>query len=85
MTDQERLRSCLTPELPVLRLALHKSSQTLNLRILNVATGQREVHAFDNRAEALDAIASWAQDKDTVVTQGAGDVTRAAHELVSRL
>jgi UDP-N-acetylmuramate--alanine ligase len=47
--------------------------------------GHSNVLAFDSRAEALAAIMRWAKADDTIVTQGAGDVTRAADELVSRL
>ena len=47
------------------------------------ATGKANVCAFDSRAEAIAAVLKWAREGDTVVTQGAGDVTRAAHELAA--
>lgn len=47
--------------------------------------GHSNVLAFDSRAEAVEAIVRWSAAGDTIVTQGAGDVTRAADELVSGL
>jgi UDP-N-acetylmuramate--alanine ligase len=44
-----------------------------------------EVELCDTRADAVERLAAWAQAGDTVITQGAGDVTRAGDELVSRL
>jgi UDP-N-acetylmuramate-alanine ligase len=46
---------------------------------------QLKVVAVDDRADGVAQAATWANDGDTIVTQGAGDVTRAADELVSRL
>ena len=47
------------------------------------AQGLSCVHAFDSRAEAIAAVLKWAREGDTVVTQGAGDVKRAANELAA--
>lgn len=47
------------------------------------AAGQTNVCVFDSRAEAVAGVLKWAREGDTVVTQGAGDVTRAAHELAA--
>ena len=58
--------------------ALAKAIQACGQSNLNVVT-------VSSRAEAVAAAATWATDGDTVITQGAGDVTRAADELVSRL
>jgi UDP-N-acetylmuramate--alanine ligase len=44
-----------------------------------------KVFVTQSRTDAVEKAAAWAQDGDTVVTQGAGDVTRAGDELVSRL
>jgi len=38
-----------------------------------------------DRNEAVNMAAAWAKSGDTILTQGAGDVTRAGDELVSRL
>ena len=46
---------------------------------------QSDVRAFDSREAAVAAAATWGRWGDTIVTQGAGDVTRASNELVSRL
>jgi UDP-N-acetylmuramate--alanine ligase len=48
-------------------------------------TGHGRVLTFASRAEAVAAIVKWSRSGDTVVTQGAGDVTRAANELASGL
>jgi UDP-N-acetylmuramate--alanine ligase len=47
--------------------------------------GQLEVVAVRNRDEAIAAAVAWAKPGDTIMTQGAGDITRAGDELVSRL
>ncbi|HYG74157.1 MAG TPA: UDP-N-acetylmuramate--L-alanine ligase [Planctomycetota bacterium] len=47
--------------------------------------GYVEVFAASSRAEAVSMLLKWAKEGDTLVTQGAGDVTRAADELVSGL
>ncbi len=47
--------------------------------------GHSRVRTFDSREKAVAAILKWKRDGDTIVTQGAGDVTRAANELVSGL
>ena len=47
--------------------------------------GQVEVITAESRAEAVRGLLRWAQAGDTILTQGAGDVTRAADELVSGL
>jgi len=47
--------------------------------------GYVEVHAAESRADAVSMLIKWAREGDTLVTQGAGDVTRAADELVSGL
>jgi UDP-N-acetylmuramate-alanine ligase len=44
-----------------------------------------QVVAVKDRAEAVGMLLKWAEAGDTIVTQGAGDVTRAADELVSGL
>lgn len=49
------------------------------------AAGQRNVLTLASRAEAVAHILKWVQPGDTVLTQGAGDVTRAGDELVSGL
>jgi UDP-N-acetylmuramate--alanine ligase len=43
------------------------------------------VRALRNRAEAVDALSAWAHSGDTIMIQGAGDVTKAADELLLRL
>lgn len=47
--------------------------------------GHSRVTTFGSREEAVAAILNWSRRGDTIVTQGAGDVTRASHELVSGL
>lgn len=47
------------------------------------ATGHPNVRAFDSREKAIASIQKWCRAGDTIVTQGAGDVTRASNELVS--
>jgi UDP-N-acetylmuramate--alanine ligase len=49
------------------------------------AQGHKHVVAAENREDAVSTLLQWAREGDTLVTQGAGDVTRAADELVSRL
>lgn len=49
------------------------------------AAGHKNVRAFDSRETAITAIRKWCRAGDTIVTQGAGDVTRASNELVARL
>lgn len=44
-----------------------------------------DVVTVESRAEAVAVALSWAACGDTLVTQGAGDITRAADDLVSRL
>ncbi|HEY3323937.1 MAG TPA: UDP-N-acetylmuramate--L-alanine ligase [Planctomycetota bacterium] len=41
--------------------------------------------AVSSRDEAIELAATWAREGDTLITQGAGDVTRAGDELVARL
>ncbi|HLX63541.1 MAG TPA: UDP-N-acetylmuramate--L-alanine ligase [Planctomycetota bacterium] len=47
--------------------------------------GHSHVTTFGKRDDAVAALVKWSRRGDTIVTQGAGDVTRASHELVSRL
>ncbi len=47
--------------------------------------GHLNVFAFDSREQAVAGILKWCRAGDTIVTQGAGDVTRASNELVSGL
>jgi UDP-N-acetylmuramate--alanine ligase len=47
--------------------------------------GKVAVVAAESRAEAVRELLDWAKPGDTLITQGAGDVTRAADELVSGL
>jgi UDP-N-acetylmuramate--alanine ligase len=49
------------------------------------AQGHGEVFTASGRTEAVARLLDWAHEGDTLVTQGAGDVTRAADELVSGL
>ncbi|MCY3019861.1 MAG: UDP-N-acetylmuramate--L-alanine ligase [Planctomycetota bacterium] len=56
----------------------HALAETIRARGVRVVTA-------DDRAAAVGMLLQWAEPGDTVVTQGAGDVTRAADELVSRL
>ncbi len=49
------------------------------------AQGQENAYCASNRAEAVATLLNWVRDGDTVVTQGAGDVTGAADELVAGL
>ena len=49
------------------------------------AAGHTNVRGFESSEKALTAILRWCRKGDTIVTQGAGDVTRASNELVSRL
>ena len=49
------------------------------------AQGKVSVTAAGNRAEAVEVLLKWAADGDTIITQGAGDVTKASDEIVSRL
>ncbi|HYF49496.1 MAG TPA: cyanophycin synthetase, partial [Planctomycetota bacterium] len=44
-----------------------------------------QVCIANDRADAVRMAAEWAKNGDTILTQGAGDVTRAGDELVSRL
>lgn len=44
-----------------------------------------EVEVCTSRTDAVERAAAWGRAGDTIVTQGAGDVTRAGDELVSRL
>ena len=50
-----------------------------------IAERGQQVLAFDTRPDAVAHLLGWACENDTVVTQGAGDVTRASDELVSGL
>jgi UDP-N-acetylmuramate--alanine ligase len=45
--------------------------------------GHPQVQTCGTRAEAVAALLNWSREGDTIVTQGAGDVTRAANELVA--
>ncbi len=47
--------------------------------------GQIDVEVVGSRADAITAAVAWAKSGDTIMTQGAGDITRAGDELVSRL
>jgi len=47
--------------------------------------GKVAVVTAEDRAEAVRELLGWAKAGDTIMTQGAGDVTRAADELVSGL
>jgi len=47
--------------------------------------GKVEVVTVESRTEAVRQLLGWAKAGDTIMTQGAGDVTRAADELVSGL
>jgi len=47
--------------------------------------GRPQVGVASGRAEAVGMVLKWAEAGDTIVTQGAGDVTRAADELVAGL
>ncbi|MBI3829281.1 MAG: UDP-N-acetylmuramate--L-alanine ligase [Planctomycetes bacterium] len=49
------------------------------------AMGLACAEAAESRAEAVARMAAWAQDGDTVLIQGAGDVTEAAQMLLTRL
>jgi UDP-N-acetylmuramate--alanine ligase len=49
------------------------------------AAGQKEVVVLESLKEAVAALKEWAEPGDTIVTQGAGDVTKVADELVSGL
>jgi UDP-N-acetylmuramate--alanine ligase len=49
------------------------------------AAGQQNVHTVGSRGEAVAMALAWAKPGDTLLTQGAGDITRAADELVSGL
>ena len=47
--------------------------------------GVSAVYAADDKADSIEMLRKWAQDGDTLITQGAGDITRIADELVSGL
>jgi UDP-N-acetylmuramate--alanine ligase len=47
--------------------------------------GKALVRVANSRSEAVEQALKWAESGDTLVTQGAGDITRAGDELVSRL
>lgn len=49
------------------------------------ALGHPDAQAVDSRAAAVEVLATWARAGDTVLIQGAGDVTEAAGELLARL
>jgi UDP-N-acetylmuramate--alanine ligase len=49
------------------------------------ALGRRRVEALDSRRQAVALLREWAQAGDTVLVQGAGDVTRAGAELVEAI
>ncbi|MFH0939128.1 MAG: UDP-N-acetylmuramate--L-alanine ligase [Planctomycetota bacterium] len=49
------------------------------------ARSQKLVHVVASRAEAVEKALAWAESGDTLITQGAGDITRAADELVAGL
>ena len=49
------------------------------------AHGQMEVVTSETRMEAVELALKWVTTGDTIITQGAGDVTKAADELVARL
>ena len=66
-------------EMPIAGVDHHALAQAVR------AHGNSDVREFDSRADAIANLAEWAREGDTVLTQGAGDVTRAADELVSRL
>ncbi|MEI6232752.1 MAG: UDP-N-acetylmuramate--L-alanine ligase [Planctomycetota bacterium] len=49
------------------------------------AAGHTNVRAFDDSEKAISAILKWCRKGDTIVTQGAGDVTKVSNDLASRL
>jgi UDP-N-acetylmuramate--alanine ligase len=49
------------------------------------ARGHRCVEALSGRMEAAERLARWARPGDTILTQGAGDVTAAGAEILARL
>ena len=59
------------------------SHEELAARIRRLGFSQVEV--FSDRHEAVERLSAWAQSGDTVLVQGAGDVTKAADELLARL
>ena len=59
------------------------SHEELAARIRRLGFSQVEV--FNDRQEAVERLSTWAQSGDTVLVQGAGDVTKAADELLARL
>ena len=88
----EQFASCFSAADSVFLLPVYSAGETEiaganTLALANAvrAAGHPQVLTFDSRADAVAAILKWAREGDTIVTQGAGDVTRAANELAAGL